>query len=121
MSPFPKDRFLELRVEDELCLSRVRVMRGFVERGLGLIFRPGMPEAWGQALLFPRTRELHGIGMRFELDVLFLDEEGQILIHKNLRPGRMVRGPKSCRHCLEAPAGTLKAWQGSCQWLPQQG
>ncbi len=92
-------------------------MRGFLERGLGLMFRPRMPEDWGQALLFPNNRELHGFNMRFDLDVLFLDAKGQALSKEFLKRGKLVRGPKEAKHCIEAPAGTLDLWPGRWRWL----
>ena len=58
----------------ETCLlEKVREMRGLFERGIGLMGRKEMPPAWGQALYFPNTRSLHTFGMRFELDVIFLN------------------------------------------------
>jgi uncharacterized membrane protein (UPF0127 family) len=92
----------------ERLLDKVRIMRGFLERGFGLMGRKRMPPSWGQALLFPDTRSLHTFGMRFALDIAFLDRGGQVLkILANVPPGRAVVGPQGSRHALEAPAGTL--------------
>ncbi len=93
---------------EERLLDKVRIMRGFRERGFGLMGRKGMPPAWGQALLFPETRSLHTIGMRFALDIAFLDRGGQVLkLLADVPPGRAAVGPREARHALEAPAGTL--------------
>ncbi len=93
---------------EERVLAKVRIMRGFRERGFGLMGRKRVPEAWGQALLFPDTRSLHTVGMLFKLDIAFLDRGGQVLkMLKDVPPGRAVVGPQGTRHALEAPAGTL--------------
>jgi len=109
MSEVPADRrTLALWRGGECLVGTVRVMRGFLERGLGLMGRRRVPPAWGQALLFPKTRSLHTVGMRFALDIAFLDGGGQVL--KRLAfvpPNRAVVGPPGTRHALEAPAGTL--------------
>ncbi|MEK6252914.1 MAG: DUF192 domain-containing protein [Actinomycetota bacterium] len=69
--------------------------------GLALLHR----ERAGPGLLIPRCSSIHTFGMRFALDLVFLDGEG--------RPMRQVRGAPpfrfvSCRgaaEVLELPAG----------------
>jgi uncharacterized membrane protein (UPF0127 family) len=58
-------------------------------RLLGLALRRNPPEGW--ALLFPRCRSVHTFGMRFEIDVVFLDASGRVLlIARGVRPWRLV-------------------------------
>jgi uncharacterized membrane protein (UPF0127 family) len=58
-------------------------------RLLGLAFRRHPPENW--ALLFPRCRSVHTFGMRFAIDVVFLDRAGRVVrVIRGLRPGRVV-------------------------------
>ena len=46
----------------------------------------------GGGLLIPRCRSVHTFGMRFRLDVLFLDEARRVVeIRRDLGPGRIVR------------------------------
>ena len=47
-------------------------------RLLGLAWRRHPPQGWG--LLFPRCRSVHTFGMRFEIDVVFLDASGRVLL-----------------------------------------
>jgi hypothetical protein len=56
-------------------------------------------------LLIPRCRSVHTFGMRFSIDVAFLDADGRVLrVARDVPPRRVV----SCRGAagvLEAPAG----------------
>ena len=47
------------------------VARSLRRRLLGLALRRRPPDGW--ALLFPRCRSVHTVGMRFAIDVVFLD------------------------------------------------
>ncbi|MBM3667960.1 MAG: DUF192 domain-containing protein [Actinobacteria bacterium] len=56
--------------------------------GLALLDR----ERAGPGLLIPRCGSVHTVGMRFELDLLFLDRAGRVLeLRRSLGPGRLAR------------------------------
>jgi len=58
-------------------------------RLLGLALRRRPPDGWG--LLLPRCRSVHTFGMRFAIDVVFLDSRGRVVrVVCGLRPGRIV-------------------------------
>jgi uncharacterized protein len=58
-------------------------------RLLGLAFRRHPPDGW--ALLFPRCRSVHTFGMRFAIDIVFLDSGGRVVrVASDLPPGRVV-------------------------------
>ncbi len=65
-------------------------------RGLAHLDRDALPA--GHALLFERCRSVHTIGMRFALDLLWIDRAGAIV-----RVDRAV-GPRRLRTCLRARA-----------------
>jgi uncharacterized membrane protein (UPF0127 family) len=80
----------------------VPVAGGFRARLLGLA---GIaPERAGGGLLIPRCSSVHTFGMRFALDLFFLDHEGEPLaIRRAVPPWRFA----SCRGAtavLEIPA-----------------
>lgn len=57
-----------------------------------------------QALLLPRTRSIHTFGMRFALDLYWLDESGAVVrVDRAVRP-RRLRGCRSARAVVEVPA-----------------
>jgi uncharacterized membrane protein (UPF0127 family) len=46
----------------------------------------------GPGLLIPRCRSVHTFGMRFRLDVLFLDAEGRVIdLRRAVPPWRLLR------------------------------
>jgi uncharacterized membrane protein (UPF0127 family) len=82
---------------------RIVVARTPSRRLLGLALRRRPPRGW--ALLIPRCRSVHTIGMRFAIDVVFLDAEGRVLrLVPGLRPGRVV-GCRDAAAVVEVAAG----------------
>jgi uncharacterized protein len=69
----------------EIVVARTRWAR---LHGLALRRRP--PE--GAALLIPRCRSVHTFGMRFALDLVWLDAAGRVLaVDERVPPGRLRR------------------------------
>jgi uncharacterized protein len=86
----------------EILGSWVPVARGTPSRllGLSLLRR----RRAGAGLLIPRCRSVHTFGMRFRLDLLFLDEEGRVIeLRRAVPPGRFVRCPSAVA-VLELPS-----------------
>jgi uncharacterized protein len=80
------------------------VARTPVQRLRGLALRRFPPPQ--TALLFPRCRSIHTFGMRFPIDVVFLDAYGQVVrVDRRLLPHR-VRSCAEAKAVLEGPAGT---------------
>jgi uncharacterized protein len=82
---------------------RVHVARGWWARLLGLALLRSVPPDVG--LLLPRCRSVHTFGMRFALDLVFLDADGAVVKRvAGVGPGRVV----ACRRAVavvELPAG----------------
>lgn len=85
-------------------MAELRVARGFLARLRGLALRSGMPRG-AAGLVIPRCRSVHTLGMRFEIDVVFLGGDGRVLrVAEGVPPLRLV----SCRGAaavIETPAG----------------
>jgi uncharacterized membrane protein (UPF0127 family) len=85
---------------------RVEKADSFWKRLRGLGGRREFPP--GQALWIIPCRGVHTRGMRFPIDVLFLDSARRVLaMEKNLAPGRFPAVRWRARTVLELPAGTL--------------
>jgi hypothetical protein len=86
-----------------MALGReVAVAVGFRARLLGLAFLTR--EQAGGGLLIPGCSSVHTFGMRFALDLVFLDESGAPL---SLRPGvgpRRVAGHRRAAAVIELPS-----------------
>ncbi|MGI8594073.1 MAG: DUF192 domain-containing protein [Solirubrobacteraceae bacterium] len=77
----------------------VRVATGPRARLLGLAFlHPPTP---GTSLLFPRTRSVHTFGMRFALDLHWLDAQGRVIRVDRAVPPRRVRTCAQARAVIE--------------------
>ncbi len=60
-------------------------------------------------LLIPRCRSVHTFGMRFALDLFWLDEWGRVLrVDRGVAPGR-IRSCRAAVAVLEAPHGIMPA------------
>jgi uncharacterized membrane protein (UPF0127 family) len=58
----------------------------------------------GAGLLIPACRSVHTFGMRFPLDLYFLDEaERPVSVHRSVAPGRVLVEPRASV-VLEVPA-----------------
>jgi hypothetical protein len=88
--------------------TSVGLADGWWARGRGLLGRRAL--AAGEGLLLTPCRSVHMFGMRFPLDVAFLDREGTVVAtYAGLAPGRRTGWHRSARHALELPSGTLAA------------
>ena len=70
-------------------------------RLLGLAWLP--LEGAGSGLLIPRCASVHTFGMRFPLDVVFLDAAGRSLAIRRGVPPRRLLGHRGARAVLEIP------------------
>jgi uncharacterized protein len=74
----------------ELLGNQVPVATSPLSRLLGLALLS--PEGAGTGLLIPRCRSVHTFGMRFPLDLVFLDAEGRVVeLRRAVPPGRFIR------------------------------
>lgn len=77
-----------------------------LERTRGLLGRDELPP--GKLMLLPRCNLIHTFGMRFLLDIIFIDRNNCIRkIVRNVKPGRIVWGGWASRQTLEAQSGWL--------------
>jgi uncharacterized membrane protein (UPF0127 family) len=79
----------------------------FVSRLRGLLGRKSL--SFQQGLLISPCNQIHTIGMRFLLDVVFLDGNGVVLrCCEGMKPQRLATHFKA-KHVLELPAGRISA------------
>src|SRR5574340_878144 len=82
-----------------------QVAAGPWQRLVGLLGRSGLPS--GQGLLLRGEQAIHTLGMRFAIDVAYLDREGHVLrLLPALPPTRIGPFIGAARDVLEVPAGT---------------
>ena len=95
----------QIEVNGEWTLAHAaREARGFFTRGWGWMLRSRPPE--GEALVFRSCSSLHTVGMRFPLDIVFLDADLRVLgVRPRMGAWRVALGPRGTRWSLEMPAG----------------
>jgi hypothetical protein len=82
---------------------RVRLADHFVTRALGLLV--GAPLEPDEGLLIAPCASIHTIGMRYPIDVVFVDREGLVVrVCAQVRAGRM-RFASGARGVLELRSG----------------
>lgn len=82
---------------------RVRIAGTFIARGLGLLV--GAPLDPREGLLIAPCSSIHTIGMRYPIDVVFLDREARVLrVCPAVKAGRMRFAP-GARAVLELRRG----------------
>ena len=85
----------------------VALARGLRARLLGLAFLDR--EEVGTGLLIPRCSSVHTFGMRFALDLAFLDRDGAVLLVRCGVPPRRLVSRRAAFAVLETPAATTRS------------
>jgi uncharacterized protein len=93
-----------LRNGDVLAAAEVAKSAAALSKGL-----LGKNE-YGGALVLRHTSAVHTIGMRFSIDVAFLDKKLRVVDIKHLPPWRITLPRMKTRHVLEAQSGAFDRW-----------
>ncbi|MGW7264152.1 DUF192 domain-containing protein [Streptomyces sp. NPDC054842] len=75
-------------------------------RRRGLLGRDGVEGA----LMLSPANSVHTMGMRFAIDVAYLDRTLRVIAVRTMRPGRVGLPRPRARHVLEAGAGAMERW-----------
>ena len=81
----------------------IRVANTFWKRLKGLIGKSVLGE--DQGLFFPRCSQVHTWGMRFPIDVVWIDRTGKIEEIESLAPWKVSRYHKNAYGCIEVVSG----------------
>lgn len=84
----------------------LEIAASYRARTRGLLGRDGV----AGALLLTPASSVHTIGMRFTIDVAYLDRRLTVLAVRTMRPGRFGLPRPRSRHVLEAEAGAMERW-----------
>jgi uncharacterized membrane protein (UPF0127 family) len=107
MLPRRLQRLPRFAISGDAVIHEANTLRS---RLLGLALLASMPS--GHALLIPDCRSVHTFGMRFPIDVAFLDDAGRpIRVERAVDPRRVL----VCRGAfavIEAPAGEIARYVG---------
>jgi uncharacterized membrane protein (UPF0127 family) len=100
-------RALNSRNDKELS-NNVVVAERISERMKGLIGKKSFEK--GEALWIRPCKSIHTIGLRFPIDILFLDSDNRVVeSNEKLPPNRLSKIVFKAKTILELPEGTLSA------------
>ena len=93
-------------LRDGDVLACAEVADGLGARSRGLLGRSG----YEGALVLPRTRAVHTVGMRFPIDVAFCNKDMVVVGMTQLPPWRISLPRRRGRSVVEAEAGAFERW-----------
>jgi uncharacterized membrane protein (UPF0127 family) len=93
-------------VRDGEVLATLEVARSVRARSRGLLGRDGIDGA----LLLQRAKSVHTFGMRFPIDVAFVDRDLVVIRTVAMRPWRVGRVVLKAHGVIEAEAGSFARW-----------
>lgn len=100
-------KYLKAFFEDTLIADRVCIADSFISRLVGLLGRSSLEQ--NEGLLIKKCKQVHCIGMRFTIDVLFLSDSGEIIsIKHNMSPGSLSKYFFQSSSVLELPSGAAE-------------
>jgi uncharacterized protein len=91
---------------DGRVLASAETADNAAARARGLLGRDGTP---GVLVIRP-CRWVHTLGMRFDLDVAYLDAAGDVIKIQRLKRHRMGFPVAAARQVVEAEAGAFERW-----------
>ena len=98
---------MQVKFKERILVSQLTVADTFFGRLRGLLGRKDYSP--GEGLLIKPCNWVHTFGMRFPIDVLFLDSKGAVVAVESLPPNRMGRPHRSAA-ALELPQGTVERY-----------
>jgi uncharacterized protein len=94
---------------DEALAERVEIAVTRRDRRKGLLGRSGLEPS--SALIIAPCFSIHTLFMRFDIDVVFVDEDGRVVkVVRDMAPWRIAVDP-TAHAVVELPAGSLRERQ----------
>lgn len=91
-----------------MLASNAFVAESFVARLVGLLRTPCLKS--GEGLYIVPCSQIHMFGMKYAIDVVFMDRKGMVVgICNKIQPGQMSSLFAKAHACLELPAGLIDA------------
>ncbi|MFI9628633.1 DUF192 domain-containing protein [Streptomyces sp. NPDC052042] len=84
----------------------LRIAATYRARSRGLLGRDGIDGA----LLITPCGSVHTFGMRFTIDVAYVDRKFNVIAVRTMKPGRLGLPRLRARHVIESEAGAMQAW-----------
>ena len=96
------------RTRETLLASDGREARSFITRLVGLLGRSSI--APGEALVIDPCTSVHTAFMRFSIDILYVNRDGQVIkVVPEMKPFRVSAAGRMRCYVIELPSGTAAA------------
>lgn len=96
-----------LSKNNQLIADKVSIADNFFSRSIGLLNKTHLNN--GEALLIKPCNSIHCIGMKFSIDVIFLDKNNKIVcLIKKMKPFSISNIVFSSNKVLELKEGTIE-------------
>lgn len=94
----------QLLIDNRIVVTNLIVADNLVSRMIGLLKYKSLPK--GCAMLINPCSSIHTIGMRFALDLIFLDKKMRV-VHtvSSVKPNRFVLGGRGASVTIEIQSG----------------
>jgi len=95
------------KTKNKAILLSLKQADTFLSKAIGLLNKQRLEKEEG--LLFTNCNSVHTLGMRFSIDVIFLDEGNRVVkIVSCLKPMRLCFGPFKTKYVIESFCGAFK-------------
>ncbi len=104
---------LKNQATGDVVADHITQPKGWYGRTLGLLNRTSLDA--NEGLWLDRCWGVHTVGMKFPIDVVFLDDEFRIVgIRANVHSGRLAIAQANANHVVELAAGTCENFDLLC-------
>ena len=94
--------------KDIVLLDNAKIADNFITRLKGLLGKLGLES--GEGLVIKPCNSIHTVGMKFPIDVAFIDKNDMVVhIMENIPSGKLKPIIKKAKYVIEARAGEYKA------------
>ena len=94
-------------IDDQVMIPKLVIADTFWTRAIGLLGQPSLPD--GMGLWIRGASSIHTVGMKFSIDLIFLDRTKRVVTTSvNVPPGRMRLGGLGAESVIEVQAGWLE-------------
>jgi uncharacterized membrane protein (UPF0127 family) len=98
---------IQVLKQDRIIVQKCNIANTFFKRLKGLLGKKDFPE--NEGLYIPKCNSIHMFFMKFPIDVLFLDQNKQIVfLLEDFSPWKIKSPVKKAIATLELPSGTIK-------------
>ncbi|MEE8400925.1 MAG: DUF192 domain-containing protein [Candidatus Hydrothermarchaeaceae archaeon] len=94
----------------DLRICRAKVASNFFSRARGLMLKGRLKKGEGLLIEFSsrlKSRSVHSFFMRFPIDLIFIDEDMEVVDLKTLAPWGIYNPAGQCKFVLEVDKGTI--------------